>query len=129
MTSRPHDDWRRRATVGRGSGRGACRREAAARAKELEAAVRQYLDLKKIKYISAANQRAVCPHCRKYFNVQTEGWDFFCFSPADCLCVIECKTGESRLSKAQREWRERCEKLGIPYLVIRDNVDELMDSL
>jgi len=99
------------------------------RGKELESAVRQYLDLKRIKYISSSNQRARCPDCARFFNVPTEGWDFFCFSPVDALCVIECKAGDGALSKSQKEWRERCEKLGIPYYVVRKNVDVLLEKL
>ena len=98
------------------------------RGKELEQAVKQYLDLKGYKYISSSNQRARCPDCGRFFNVPSEGWDVFVFWPIGNLGVIECKANDGALSKSQKEWQERCKKWGIPYIVVRRNLDALIDG-
>ncbi|MFO8066852.1 MAG: hypothetical protein R6U11_04640, partial [Bacteroidales bacterium] len=56
------------------------------------------------------------------------GWpDFFIYKPI--IFTVECKTGSGRLSKEQKRVKKWLEKGGIDYLVIRDNVDELIEYL
>jgi predicted Holliday junction resolvase-like endonuclease len=40
--------------------------------------------------------------------------------------AIECKTGTGKLSPDQKKVRDAMIKSGIKYIVVRDNIDELI---
>lgn len=96
------------------------------RAKELENATEKILKLAKASYQRVTNYR--CFKCGQVQNSQSKGWpDFFCYDPI--LIAIECKTGAGRLTPEQIRIRISLENRGIPYLVVRDNVDVLVEFL
>jgi len=97
------------------------------RAKDLETAVRKYLDLKGCKYISSKNQTVKCYKCNAYQQVRTQGFDFLVFWPE--VHFIEVKTGAGKLSPAQKEYRAAADKVGIPYTVVHDTIDVLLDKV
>jgi len=99
------------------------------RPKELEDAVRKFLDLKNCQYISSKNQTVRCYKCGCFQKVRTQGFDFFVYAPLNRLCFIECKTGKSRLTKPQEAAKAIAEQENIPYIVVRDTVDELVDCM
>ena len=94
------------------------------RAKQLEEAVRKYLDIKGYKYIRVDNYR--CFRCGQVQNSSAKGFpDFMVISP---LTAIEAKTGRGgKLSAEQKEFRELWEGQGLPYILLRDTVDELLE--
>jgi hypothetical protein len=98
------------------------------RARELERAVENYLKVTGASFITSSNQHARCPKCGQMFRVPTEGWDFFVFHPFNRMGFIECKTGKSQLTKSQKEWKSRCKDIRVPYLVVRDSVDALIEA-
>ncbi len=97
------------------------------KAKDLEDAVRKLLDVKGFKYISSKNQTVRCFKCQAFQKVRTQGFDFFAFAPR--VMMIECKTGKGRLSKPQKVMQAEAESVGVPYIVVRDTVDVLLDVL
>jgi len=94
------------------------------RGKELEDAARKYLDLKGYLYISAKSQTVKCLKCGQFQKVRTEGFDQFVYYPD--VFVLEEKTGAGVLSPAQKRMKEKCERVGIPYLELKDNIDLLL---
>ena len=96
------------------------------RSQELEHAVEDYLVVKGYSYLRISNYR--CFKCGQVQNAKAKGWpDFFCYSPT--LCAIEVKTGKGVLSLEQKEIKAKLELAGIPYIVVRDTVDELLEVL
>lgn len=94
--------------------------------KWLESAVENYLRYKNVMYIRIENYR--CFRCGQVQNAKAKGFpDFFCYAPR--IFAIECKTGAGKLTKEQKIVREAMESSGIDYIVLRDNVDELMKYL
>ena len=97
------------------------------RATDLEKAVSRYLDLKGYWYLRIGNYR--CFKCGQVMNSKASGWpDFFIYGP-DNVLAAECKTGRGRLTPLQKEVRERLESSGITYIVVRDTVDKLLETL
>jgi len=95
------------------------------RSKQLEEAVRDYLDIKGYKYIRIDVYR--CPNCHKIFNSKATGFpDFMIRNP---LTFVECKTGKAVLSKEQKAIKEDMDNQNIPYILVRDNIDALMEVL
>jgi len=95
------------------------------RSKALEKAVRDLLDLYGIEYVRVENYR--CFKCGQVQNSKASGFpDFLCLSP---FFAIECKTGSGRLSPKQKDVKGYFEAAGIDYLVVRDNIDTLIDYL
>ena len=92
--------------------------------KWLESAVENYLRLKNVMYIRIENYR--CFRCGQVQNAKAKGFpDFFCYYPK--IVAIECKTGKySKLSPNQKIVRDAMVKSGIDYIVVRDNIDELI---
>lgn len=96
------------------------------RARELEAAVANYLKLKRCDYLRIDNYR--CFKCGQVQNAKAKGWpDFFVYSPK--IYALECKTGKGKLNPTQKGVRIKMEKAGIPFLIVRDNIDELIKTL
>ena len=96
------------------------------RSQELENAVEDYLKLKGCSYLRIDNYR--CFKCGQVQNSKAKGWpDFFVFYPR--LYALECKTGKGRLNPTQKGVRIKMEKVGIPFLLVRDTVDELLKIL
>lgn len=93
------------------------------RAKGLERAVENYLKFLKLRFLRVENYR--CFRCGQIQNSKAGGFpDFFVYSPI--ILAIECKTGSGRMNPAQKDVREAMEKAGIKYLLVRDNLDELI---
>jgi len=89
----------------------------------LEQAVEKYLRMRKIMFVRIENYR--CFKCGQVQNSKANGFpDFFCYYPQ--VVAIECKTGAARLSAAQREVRSAMVAAGIDYVLVRDNIDELL---
>jgi len=89
---------------------------------ELVGAVKKYLDLKNIFYISSWGIK-----CRECGNIQR-------VSPAGCDIVIashlvEVKTGGSQLTPRQRIVEEKAGRYGVPYTIIRNSVDDILGAL
>jgi len=97
------------------------------RAKDLEDAVRNLLDLYGCQYISSKNQTVKCYKCQAYQKVRTQGFDFLVFSPR--VFMVECKTGKAKLTKPQKEMKAIAESEGLPYIVVRNEVDVLVKFL
>ena len=96
------------------------------RGRGLEQAVASYLKWRKIMYVRIENYR--CFRCGQVQNSKAKGFpDFFCYAPR--IFAIECKTGAGKLTKEQKIVRKAMEFSGIDYIVLRDNVDELMKYL
>ena len=90
---------------------------------ELEKAVEDLLDINNYKYLQIKNYR--CFKCGQVSNRKAAGWpDFFVYSPI--MFAIECKTGQGKLSKEQAEIKKDLEARGIKYIVLRDNIDDLL---
>ena len=93
------------------------------RSKQLEKAVKDFLDVKGIKYHRVEIYR--CPKCHMVFNTQAADMpDFLCLYP---LVAIECKTGTGRLSEGQKETLSLLERSGVDVIVLRDTIDELIE--
>ena len=93
------------------------------RGRGLEQAVEKYLRLRKIMFIRVENYR--CFRCGQVQNSKAKGFpDFFCYYPR--VVAIECKTGTGKLSPDQKKVRDAMIKSGIKYIVVRDNIDELI---
>ena len=93
------------------------------RGRGLEQAVVSYLKLRKIMYVRIKNYR--CFRCGQVQNSEARGFpDFFCYYPR--IVAIECKTGTGRLSSDQKKVRDAMIKSGIDYIIVRDNIDELI---
>ena len=93
------------------------------RGRGLEQAVASYLKWRKIMYVRIDNYR--CYKCHTIQNSRARGFpDFFCYYPK--IVAIECKTGTGRLSSDQKKVRDAMIKSGIDYIVVRDNIDELI---
>ena len=43
--------------------------------------------------------------------------------------VVEIKTGGSQLTARQRIMEEKAKRYGIPYTIVRDRVDEILEVL
>lgn len=97
------------------------------RAKGFEDAVRKLLDVHGMKYISSKNQAVKCRRCKAYQQVRTQGFDFLVYWPR--VIFIECKTGESRLTDAQKKMKEEVQSAGVTYVELHDTVDVLLDVL
>jgi len=96
------------------------------RAKELEFATEQLLRIKGFKFIRVDNYR--CFRCGQVQNSRATGWpDFFCYYPR--LLAVECKTGRGVLSIEQKEIKHCLELAGVEYIVVRDNIDNLMKAI
>lgn len=94
------------------------------RGKELEDAVGNLLDAKGLRYMRVDNYR--CFKCGQVQNSKATGHpDFEVYYPH---FYIECKTGTGKLSKAQKEVKSLLEK-SAHYIVVRDNIDELVKFL
>lgn len=66
-----------------------------------------------------------CFRCGQVQNSKANGFpDFFCYFPR--IVAVECKTGTGRLSPAQKAVRDAMQKTGIDYILVRDNIDELL---
>ena len=95
------------------------------RATELERAVAELLRIKRIPFVRVSNYR--CHRCGQVGNSSAKGFpDFLCLCP---WLALEMKTGKGRLSPEQMEFRKHCERGGIPFIVVRDNLDELIKYL
>jgi len=93
------------------------------RSKQLEKAVKDFLDVKGIKYHRVEIYR--CPKCHMVFNTQAADMpDFLCLYP---LVAIECKTGTGRLSEGQKETLSLLERSGVDVIVLHDTIDELIE--
>lgn len=93
------------------------------RAKQLEEAVRKYLDIKGIPYVRVDNYR--CFACGQVQNSAATGFpDFLIVKP---LTAIEVKTGAGILSPEQIIFKTLWEDQGFPYILVRDNIDSLME--
>ncbi len=93
------------------------------RGRGLEQAVAKYLQWRKIMYVRIENYR--CFRCGQVQNSKAKGFpDFFCYYPR--VVAIECKTSSGRLSTDQKKVRDAMIKSGIKYIVVRDNIDELI---
>jgi len=93
------------------------------RGRGLEQAVAKYLQWRKIMYVRIENYR--CFRCGQVQNSKAKGFpDFFCYYPR--VVAIECKTGTGKLSPDQKKVRDAMIKSGIKYIVVRDNIDELI---
>ena len=94
------------------------------RGRGLEQAVASYLKWRKIMYVRIDNY--ICYKCHTVQNSEARGFpDFFCYYPR--IVAIECKTGKySKLSPNQKIVRDAMVKSGIDYIVVRDNIDELI---
>ena len=91
--------------------------------KELEKAVKDFLDIKGIKFIRVEIYR--CPKCHMVFNTQAADMpDFLCLYP---MLAIECKTGTGRLSAGQKETLSLLERSGADVIVLKDTIDELIE--
>ena len=93
------------------------------RDKEYEKACGTLLTAKGYHYISAENQTVKCYKCGSFQQVRTEGFDFHVFFPRTFF--VECKTKGGKLSPSQLKLQALCKKLGVPYIVVRDTIDEL----
>jgi hypothetical protein len=97
-----------------------------AKGKRLESAVKELLELHNCEYHRVDNYR--CFKCGQVQNSNAKGFpDFFVYYPF--LLAIECKTGKGRLSKAQKKVKRLMEDSGIPFLVVRDTTDKLIEYL
>lgn len=95
------------------------------RAKQLEEAVRDYLDIKRIPYVRVDNYR--CYKCGTIQNSAATGFpDFMIVKP---LTAVEVKTGKGKLSPEQIIFKTLWEDQGLPYILVRDNIDSLMEEL
>jgi len=99
------------------------------RSKQLEDTVRAYLDLKKCQYISSKNQTVKCYKCNAFQQVRTQGFDFFVFYPVDMMAFIECKTGAGKMSPSQKKTQAMAEGCGIPYHIVIDTIDSLLEVM
>ena len=98
--------------------------ETSVRAKQFEQAVSNLLKLYKINFIRVDYR---CPKCGFVFNKQNKGLpDFFCYLDG---FAIECKTAGGKLTKGQKDIREKMENKGIKYIELHDTIDELLDYL
>jgi len=89
----------------------------------LEQAVEKYLHIRKIMFVRIENYR--CFKCGQIQNSKANGFpDFFCYYPS--VVAIECKTGTGRLSNIQKVVRDAMQKAGIDYVLVRDNIGELL---
>lgn len=96
------------------------------RSSELERAVSNLLRLKGYSFMRVSNYR--CFRCHQVMNAPAKGFpDYFIYCPG--LFAVECKTGKGRLTKEQKEVKRKLEKVGIDYIVVRDNIDELLKYL
>ena len=93
---------------------------------ELEQAVERYLTGLKISYLHIKNYR--CFKCGQVQNSEATGWpDFFCYYPIQL--AIECKTGSGKLTPAQEVTKQKLIASGVPYIELRDTVDELINYI
>lgn len=96
------------------------------RGKELEIAVERLLNLNKFSFMRIDNYR--CFHCGTVQNSKVKGApDFFVYHPFVFAC--EVKTGSGRLTDQQKIIKNKMQESGIEYLVLRDNVDELLNMI
>ena len=94
--------------------------------KQLENAVEKYLKLKKYSFLRIENYR--CFKCGQVQNSKAKGFpDFFIYSPV--VIAVEVKTGKGRLTGEQKDIALKMESAGIKYIIVRDNIDKLMEAL
>ena len=95
------------------------------RSKQLEDAVGNLLDAKGLRYMRVDNYR--CFKCGQVQNTKAKGHpDFEIYYPH---FYVECKTGTGKLSKDQREIIKLIERSGLTCLVLRDNIDNLIELI
>jgi hypothetical protein len=95
------------------------------RYKQLEEAVKQYLSLKKVYFIRIDNYR--CPKCGALINRNAAGFPDFMAIIGDKIYFIECKTGSGQLNAYQKKFKLNIDNLpNVEYILLRDNIDELM---
>ena len=94
------------------------------RSKALEKATADYLDIVRIPYIRIENYR--CFKCGQAQNSHAAGFPDFMLLGNYFGTAVECKTGAGRLSAKQKEVRGNW---GGEYLIVRDNIDILIDFL
>ena len=89
----------------------------------LVSAVKKYLDLKNIFYFSSWGAR--CQKCGAIQRVSPAGCDIAIVSH-----MIEVKTGKSgSLTPRQKLIREKAERYGVEYTVVKDTMDALLEIL
>ena len=94
------------------------------RAVQFETAVANLLNCLNLSWMRVSNYR--CFRCGQVQNTKAKGWpDFFIYYPM-CL-AIECKTAGGKISKEQREVIDKLHHSGIRTIIIRDNIDPLVD--
>ena len=93
---------------------------------QLEKAVADYLTLKKCSFFRVDHYR--CFRCGQILNSRAKGFpDFLVYSPK--IVAIEVKTGKGRLSLAQKDTGLKMSLSGVEFVVVRDNIDNLMRVL
>jgi hypothetical protein len=93
------------------------------RHKELEEAVEQYSQLRRLEYKKFENVR--CFKCGQAMNAKGKGFpDFVFYYPF--ILALEIKTGQGRLTAEQKNFKEKWEKNG-DYLLLRDTIDDFVD--
>lgn len=96
------------------------------RYKELENAVKQYLKLKKIYFVRVDNY--YCYKCGAILNANAAGFPDFMAIHKDKILFIECKTGKGQLNAYQKVFKANVDNLpNVEYILVRDNIDELME--
>ena len=93
--------------------------------KELEKAVADLFDLLGFYYIHIENYR--CFKCGQVQNSKAS--NFPDFHVPSLSLYVECKTGKGKLTPGQEIAREAIERGGGKYLVVRENVDTLLQFL
>ena len=94
------------------------------RSKQLEKAIADYLELMGYDFKRVDNY--ICPKCRMIFNKRAKGFPDFMAYNDKRLLFVEAKTGTGRLTKEQKLFKIAMEAQGIPYIVCRDSIDNLM---
>lgn len=93
---------------------------------EFEKAVENLLLYYKCEFIKITNYR--CFRCGQVQNSKAANVpDFFIYYPK--VFAVECKTGKGALTEGQKKTKEKMEKAGIPYILLRDTTDELIEYL
>ena len=95
------------------------------RSKQLEDAVGNLLDAKNLRYMRVDNYR--CFNCGQVQNTKAKGHpDFEVYYPH---FYVECKTGTGKLTNDQKEIKKLIERSGLTCLVLRDNIDNLIELI
>lgn len=96
------------------------------RSKELEKTVETLLNWNKFSFVRISNY--ICYKCHAVQNSKASGFpDFFIYHPF--ILAIEVKTGRGRVQNNQEIVRQKMIESGIEYLIVRDNVDELLEYI